>query len=41
VSKWHLAGDVAMFEWSNNLKRVTDGFLRLLLSLPRSTEPAS
>jgi transposase-like protein len=41
VSKWHLAGYVAMFEWANNLKRVTDDFLRLLLRLPRSTEPAS
>ena len=41
VSKWHLAGYVAMFEWANNLKRVTDDFLRLLLSLPRSTDPGS
>ncbi len=32
VSKWHLSGYVAMFEWSNNLKRVTDEFLRVLLS---------
>ena len=38
VSKWHLDGYVAMFEWSNNLKRVTDDFLRLLLRLPHSTE---
>jgi transposase len=37
VSKWHLAGYVAIFEWANNLKRVTDGFLGLLLRLPRST----
>ena len=36
VSKWHLARYVAMFEWANNLKRVTDDFLRLLLRLPRS-----
>jgi transposase len=41
VSKWHLAGYVAIFEWANNLKRVTDDFLRLLLSLPHSTEPES
>jgi transposase-like protein len=41
VSKWHLAGYVAMFEWANNLKRVTADFLRLLLSLPRSTDPGS
>ena len=41
VSKWHLAGYVAIFEWANNLKRVTDDFLRLLLKLPRSTEPGS
>jgi len=32
---------VAIFEWANNLKRVTDDFLRLLLKLPRSTEPGS
>ena len=41
VSKWHLAGYVAIFEWANNLKRVTDDFLRLLLRLPRSTDPGS
>jgi transposase len=41
VSKWHLAGYVAIFEWANNLKRVTDDFLRRLLSLPLSTEPES
>ena len=34
VSKWHLAGDVAIFEWANNLKRVTADFLRLLLAPP-------
>ena len=38
VSKWHLAGYVAIFEWANNLKRVTDDFLGLLLRLPRSTD---
>jgi len=41
VSKWHLAGYVAIFEWANNLKRVTDDFLGLLLGLPRSTDPGS
>ena len=41
VSKWHLAGYVAIFEWANNLKRVTNDFLRLLLSLPHSTELGS
>ena len=30
VSKWYLAGYVAIFEWSNDLKRVTDDLLRLL-----------
>lgn len=34
VSKWYLAGYVAMFEWANNLKRVNDEFLRLLLDFP-------
>ena len=38
VSKWHLAGYVAIFEGANNLKRVTDDFLGLLLRLPRSTD---
>jgi transposase len=41
VSKWHLAGYVAIFEWVNNLKRVTGEFLRLLLKLPHSTESGS
>jgi len=41
VSKWHLAGYVAIFEWSNNIKRVTDDFLAVLLRLPHSTEPGS
>ena len=31
VSKWYLAGYVAMFEWANNLKHVTDKFLEILL----------
>ena len=37
ASKWYLAGYVAMFEWSNNLKRATDPFLRRLLNLQRAT----
>ncbi len=41
VSKWYLAGYVAIFEWSNNLKRVTDGFLARLLGSPCSTDPGS
>ena len=38
LSKWYLAGYVVMFEWSNNLKRVTDGFLALLLDALCSTD---
>jgi transposase-like protein len=41
VSKWHLARYVAVFQWSHNLKRVTDEFLRILLGMPPSTELAS
>ena len=41
VSKWYLAGYVAIFEWANNLKRVTDGFLGLLLGTPHSTDTGS
>jgi transposase-like protein len=41
VSKWHLAGYVAIFEWANNLKRVTDGFLALLLGIPYTTDQGS
>ena len=41
VSKWYLAGYVAIFEWANNLKRVTDGFLGLLLGSPHPTNPGS
>jgi transposase len=37
VSKWLLAGYVAMFEWSNNLKRATDDFLATLIGRPRRT----
>ena len=41
VSKWYLAGYVAIFEWSNNIKRVTDGFLRRLLGVACFTDPGS
>ena len=41
VSKWYLAGYVAIFEWSNNIKRVTDRFLARLLGSPCSTDPES
>jgi len=41
VSKWYLAGYVAIFEWANNLKRVSDDFLRLILRNPRSTDRGS
>jgi transposase len=41
VSKSYLAGYVAILEWSNNVKRITEGFLRLLLVGPRSTDPGS
>ncbi len=41
VSKWYLAGCVAIFEWSHNIKRVTDEFLGLLLGGPFSTDPGS
>ena len=41
VSKWYLAGYVAVFEWANNLKRVTDAFLGLLLEVPLTTDRAS
>ena len=41
VSKWYLAGYVAIFEWANNLKRATDAFLGLLLGAPHSTDKAS
>jgi transposase-like protein len=41
VSKWYLAGYVAMFEWSNNIKRVSDKFLGLLLGVRCSTDPGS
>jgi transposase len=41
VSKWYRAGSVAIFEWSNNIKRVSDGFLGRLLGVPCSTDPGS
>jgi hypothetical protein len=41
VSKWYLAGYVAIFEWANNLKRVTDRFLALLLNFPYATDQGS
>ena len=41
VSKWYLAGYVAIFEWLNNLKSVTDDFLSLLLGRPRTTNQES
>jgi hypothetical protein len=31
VNKIYLEQYIGMFEWSNNIKRVTDGFLRILL----------
>ena len=37
VSKWYLDGYVTIFECLNNLKRVTDDYLSLLLGRPRST----
>ena len=41
VSKWYLAGYLAIFEWANNIKRVTDGFLARLLGSLCSTDPGS
>jgi len=41
VSKWYLMGYVAMFEWANNLKRVTDEFLGRLLGTSYSTDQES
>jgi transposase len=38
VSKIYLNCYVAMFQWSHNLKRVTDEFLRLLLGVSRITD---
>lgn len=37
VSKWSLACYVAMFEWSYNLKSVTDDYLRILLGVNLGT----
>jgi len=33
VSKWHLAGYVAIFQWAHNLKTATLGFLHALVTL--------
>jgi transposase len=41
VSKWYLAQYVAIFQWSYNIKRVTDEFLRTLLGVPPGTSLAS
>jgi transposase len=41
VSKWYLAQYVAIFQWSYNLKRVTDDFMRCLLRVPPGTALAS
>jgi transposase len=41
LSKWYLAGYVAIFEWANNLKHVTDGFMALLLGIPHPTDQES
>jgi transposase-like protein len=38
VSKWYLGQYVAVFQWHNNLKAITDDFLKSLLAL--STGPA-
>ena len=37
VSKWFLAQYVAIFQWSYNLKSVSDEFLRVLLGVTQST----
>ena len=37
VSKWHLAGYVAIFEWAHNEKRATMRFLRALIDPRRPT----
>ena len=41
VSEWHLAGDVAMFEWADDLKRATDAFPSPRLGRPRPTGQGS
>jgi hypothetical protein len=38
VSKWYLAGYVAIFEWANNLEHATEGFPRLRLAVQSSTD---
>lgn len=41
VSKWYLEQYVAIFQWSANLKEVSDDFLRVLLGVPFSTKLAA
>jgi transposase len=41
VSKWYLAQYQAIFQWGYNIKRVSDGFLRILLGRVPSTGLAS
>ena len=38
VNKEYLEQYVIMFQWSHNLKTVTDGFLRILLGCPLATK---
>jgi transposase len=40
VSKWYLAQYQAVFQWGYNIKVITDGFLRILLGIPPSTDLA-
>ena len=40
VSKWYLAQYQAVFQWGFAIKAVTDEFLRILLGIPPSTDPA-
>lgn len=42
VSKWFLSQYVALFQWSHNIKAVTDDFLRILLGThPTADQPTS
>jgi hypothetical protein len=41
VSKWFLDQYVAVFQWGDEIKSVTDEFLRVLLGMMPSTSPAS
>jgi transposase len=38
VSKWFLSPYIAMFQWSHNLKAITDDFLRVLLGTRAPTD---